>query len=121
MATATATSESSSAQPSSVLPPAIDADKKNPELQREKSYSEPESDQGDEPYPREPKYKVGTFIKKEVDNIECTGFIRDYELGKESFVYRVHLIEPKTDEYPNFILWFSSRRFIPLVTLGLRI
>ncbi len=113
--TATATSESSSAQPSSVLPPAtsvllptassttvgasFDADKENPEVQRDKSDSEPESDQGDEPHPREPKYKVGMFIKKEVDNIECTGFIHDYELGKESFVYRVHLIEPKTDEY----------------------
>ena len=97
--TATATSESSSAKPSSVLPPAtsvslptassttggasFDADTENPELQRDKSGSEPESNQGDEPPAREPKYKVGTFVRKEVDNIECTGFIHSYVLGKD--------------------------------------
>ena len=88
--TATATSESSSAQPSSVLPPAtsvllptasstggasFDADTENPEIQGDKSDSEPESDQGDEPPAREPKYKVGTFVRKEVD--VCAAAVRN--------------------------------------------
>ncbi len=76
----------------------FDADTENPELQRDKSDSEPKSDQGDEPPTREPKYKVGMFIRKEVDNIECTGFIYQYVLDKESFVYYVHLNKPDTDE-----------------------
>ena len=74
----------------------FDADTENPELQRDKSDSEPESNPGDEPPTKEPQYKVGTFVRKEVDNIECTGFIYSYVLGKESFVYYVHLIEPDT-------------------------
>ncbi len=80
--TATAMSESSCAQPSSVLPPATsvslptassttggasyNSDTENPELQRDKSDLEPKSNQGDEPPTREPKYKVGTFVRKEV-------------------------------------------------------
>ena len=111
--TATATSESSSAQPSSVLPPAtsvslptassttggasFDADTENPEIQGDKSDSEPKSDQEEEHPAREPKYKIGTFVRKEVDNIECTGFIHGYVLSEESFVYYVHLNKPDTD------------------------
>ncbi len=59
---------------------------------------EQENDQGAEPNPREPKYKVRAFVKREVDNIECTGFIHGYALDNESFVYHVHLNEPDTDE-----------------------
>ena len=76
----------------------FDADTENPELQRDKSDSEPKSNQGDESPTREPKYKVGTFVRKEVDNIECTGFIHDYLRSKESFVYYVHLNESHTEE-----------------------
>ena len=77
---------------------AFDADNKIPELQRDKSDLEPEREQGDKTDPREPKYRIGMFIKKEVDNIECTGFIHGYVLDKESFVYHVHLIERDTEE-----------------------
>jgi len=76
----------------------FDADKENPELQRDKSDLKPESDQGDEPHPRDAKYKVGTLIKKEVDSICCTGFIHGYVLNKESFMYHVHLNKPNTEE-----------------------
>lgn len=131
--TATATSESSSAQPSSVLPPAtsvslptassttggasFDADTENPEHQRDKSDSEPGSDQGDDLPTREPKYKVGTFIRKEVDNIECTGFIHGYVLGEESFVYYVHMNEPDieeciTEEDISTFIFFSSEGWV---------
>lgn len=131
--TATATSESSSAQPSSVLPPAtsvslptassttggasFDADTENPEHQRDKSDSEPGSDQGDDLPTREPKYKFGTFIRKEVDNIECTGFIHGYVLGEESFVYYVHMNEPNieeciTEEDISTFIFFSSEGWV---------
>lgn len=131
--TATATSESSSAQPSSVLPPAtsvslptassttggasFDADTENPEHQRDKSDSEPGSDQGDDLPTREPKYKFGTFIRKEVDNIECTGFIHGYVLGEESFVYYVHMNEPDieeciTEEDISTFIFFSSEGWV---------
>jgi hypothetical protein len=39
-----------------------------------------------------------TFVRKEVDNIECTGFIHGYALSEESFVYYVHLNESHTEE-----------------------
>ncbi len=89
----------------------FDADNENRELPRDKSNSEAESDQGNnpdpreqendqvaEPNPREPKYKVGTFVKREVDSIACSGFIHGYALDNESFMYHVQLNKPDTDE-----------------------
>ena len=66
----------------------IDSSQENPNVQGEKSDSETESDQvecfND---PKTPKYKVGTFIIKEVDDICCTGVIHRVDFEKNcSFI-----------------------------------
>ena len=73
------------APPASVPPPLaeptisetpLDSSQENPNVQVDKPESEPESDQGDgSSDPKTPKYKVGTFIIKEMDDILCTGVI----------------------------------------------
>ena len=37
-----------------------------------------------------PKYKVGTFVIKDVDNTWCTGVIHSCGFDKTSFLYFVH-------------------------------
>jgi hypothetical protein len=54
----------------------LDSSQENPNVQRDKPDSGPESDEGDgSTDPKTPKYKVDTFVIKEVDNIWCTGVI----------------------------------------------
>ncbi len=68
-------------------------------MQVDKPESEPESDQGDgSSDPKTPKYKVGTFIIKEVDDIWCTGVIHRVIFEKKSFVYSVKLNEVDFEE-----------------------
>ncbi len=45
-----------------------------------------------------PKYEVGTFVIKEVDNIWCTGAIYRSGLNMMSFVYFVHFTELDFEE-----------------------
>ena len=97
-----------SAPPASVPPPLaeptisetpLDSSQENPNVQGGKPESEPESDQGDVPSdPKTPKYKVGTFIIKEMDNICCTGVIHRVIFEKKSFVYSVKLNEVDIEE-----------------------
>jgi hypothetical protein len=66
----------------------------NPNVQRDKPDQEPESDQGDCSIdPKTPKYKVGTFVLKELDNVCCAGVIHRVVLEKKSFLYSVKLNE----------------------------
>jgi hypothetical protein len=61
--------------------------------------SEPDSDQGDGSVdPKTPKYKVGTFVIKEVDSIWCTRVIHKVVLEKKSFLYSVKLNEVDIEE-----------------------
>ena len=90
--TSTATPSADLAAPTSVPPPlaepitsgtSLDSSQENPNVQGEKSDSETESDQVEGfNDPKTPKYKVGTFIIKEVDNIWCTGVIHRVILEK---------------------------------------
>jgi hypothetical protein len=84
--------------------------------------SEPESDQGDgSTEPKTPKYKVGTFVIKEVDDICCTGVIHRVVFEKESFLYSVKLNEVNIeesimeDEIDQFV--FSSDEWIVMKDL----
>jgi hypothetical protein len=77
----------------------LDSSQENPNVQGDKPDSEPESDQGDgSSDPKTPKYKVGTFIIKEMDNICCTGVIHRVIFEKKSFVYSVKLNEVDIEE-----------------------
>jgi hypothetical protein len=77
----------------------LDSSQENPNVQVDKPESEPESDQGDgSSYPKTPKYKVGTFIIKEMDDILCTGVIHRVIFEKKSFVYSVKLNEVDFEE-----------------------
>ena len=68
-------------------------------MQGDKPELEPESDRGDgSSDPKTPKYKVGTFIIKEMDNICCTGVIHRVIFEKKSFVYSVKLNEVDIEE-----------------------
>jgi hypothetical protein len=68
-------------------------------VQVDKPESETESDQGDDSAePKTPKYKVGTFIIKEVDGIWCTGVIHRVVFEKKSFVYSVKLNDVNIEE-----------------------
>ncbi len=68
-------------------------------MQEDKLDSEPESDQGDGSVdPETPKYKVGTFIIKEVDNIWCARVIHRVVLEKKLFLYSVKLNEVDIEE-----------------------
>ena len=97
-----------SAPPASVPPPLgeptisetpLDSSQENPNVQVDKPESEPESDQGDgSSNPKTPKYKVGTFIIKEMDDILCTGVIHRVIFEKKSFVYSVKLNEVDFEE-----------------------
>ena len=52
-----------------------ESSQENPNVQRDKPDSEPESDQEDGYIdPKTPKYEVETFAIKEVDNIWCTSY-----------------------------------------------
>ena len=67
-------------------------------MQGDKPELEPESDQGDvSSDPKTPKYKVGTFIIKEMDN-SCTGVIQRDIFEKKSFVYYVKLNKVDIEE-----------------------
>ena len=52
-----------------------------------------ESDKEDKIDSKVPKYKVGTFVIKDVDNIWCTGVIHRSGFDKTSFLYFVHSTE----------------------------
>ena len=94
--TTAATSSADLAPPTSVLPPlaepttsgtSLDTSQENPNVQGDKPDLEPESDQGDGSIdPKTPKFKVGAFIIKEVDNIWCTGVIHRLFLRNLSFI-----------------------------------
>ena len=63
------------------------------------------------------------LVRKEVDNIECTGFIHGYVLDKESFVYYVHLNKPDTDksiteEDISTFVFFSSECWVVEMNLN---
>jgi hypothetical protein len=97
--TITATPSADLDPPMSLLPPlaepaisgtSLDSSQENPNVQGDRPDSEPESDKGDAfNDPKTPKYKVGTFIIKEADNIGCTGVIHRVIVEKKSFVYFV--------------------------------
>ncbi len=77
----------------------LDSSQENPHVQVDKPESETESDQGDDSAePKTPKYKVGTFIIKEVDGIWCTGVIHRVVFEKKSFVYSLKLNEVDFEE-----------------------
>jgi hypothetical protein len=57
-----------------------------------------ESDKEDEIDSKVHKYKVGTFVIKEVDNIWCTGVIHRSGFDKTSFLYFVHFTELDLEE-----------------------
>ena len=59
---------------------------------KEDSYKEDEIDS------QVPKYKVGTFVIKEVDNILCTGVIHRSSFDKTSFLNFVHFTELDIEE-----------------------
>ena len=93
-------------------------------MQVDKPESEPESDQGDDSSdPKTPKYKVGTFIIKEMDDILCTGVIHRVIFEKKSFVYSVKLNEVDfeegimEDEIDQFV--FSSDGWIVMKDLDI--
>ena len=72
----------SAAKPPSQLPststvtPGCDSSHENINVQVDKPDSEPENDEGDDSVlPKTPKYRIGTFVMKEVDDISCTGVI----------------------------------------------
>ena len=48
-----------------------------------------------------PKYKVGTFVIKDVDNIWCTGVIHMCGFDKTSFLYFVHFTKLDLEETIN--------------------
>ena len=79
------------------------------------------SDKEDKIDSKLPKYKVGTFVIKEVDNIWCTGVIHRVIFEKKSFVYSVKLNEVDfeegimEDEIDQFV--FSSDGWIVMRTL----
>ena len=65
----------------------VQRDNPDPNVQGDNSDSEPESNQVDDSTePKTPKYKVGTFIIKEVDGIWCTGVIHRVIFEKKSFL-----------------------------------
>ena len=129
--TSTATPSADLAAPTSVSPPladpttsgpSLDSSQENPNYQGDNPDSEPESDQGDGfNEPKSPKYKVGTFIIKEVDNIWCTGVIHRVVFEKKSFLYSVKLNEVDIeesimeDEIDQFV--FSSDEWIVMKDL----
>ena len=120
-----------SAPPASVPPPLaeptisetpLDSSQDNLNVQVDKPESEPESDQGDgSSDPKTPKYKVGTFIIKEMNDILCTGVIHRVIFEKNSFVYSVKLNEVDfeegimEDEIDQFV--FSSDGWIVMKDL----
>jgi hypothetical protein len=77
----------------------LHSSQENPNVQGDKPDSEPESDKGDgSSDPKTPKYKVGTFIIKELDKICCTGVIHRVILEKKLFLYSVKLNEVGIEE-----------------------
>ena len=48
--------------------------------------------------PKTPKYKVDTFIIKEVDNIWCTGVIHRAIFEKNTFMFSVKLNDVDLEE-----------------------
>ena len=60
-----------------------------------------DSDKEDEIESQVPKYKVGTFVMKEVDSISCTGVIHNCSFDKTSFIYFVHFNELDLEETIN--------------------
>jgi len=79
--------------------PNVQGDNPDSNVQGDNSDSEPGSNQGDDSTePKTPKYKVGTFIVKEVDVIWCTGVIHRVGFEKKSFVYSVKLNEVDIEE-----------------------
>ena len=77
-------------------------------MQVDKPELEPESDQGDGSSDHKtPKYKVGTFIIKEMDDILCTGVIHRVIFENKSFVYSVKLTEVDFEECCFCIRWID--------------
>ena len=129
--TSTATPSADLAAPTSVPPPlaerttsgtSLDSSQENPNDQGDNPDLEPEIDQGDGfNDAKSPKYKVGTFIIKEVDNILCTGLIHRVVFEKKSFLYSVKLNEVDIeesimeDEIDQFV--FSSDEWIVMKDL----
>jgi len=100
----------------------VQQDNPDPNVQGDNSESEPESNQGDDSTePKTPKYKVGTFIIKEVDGIWCTGVIHRVVFEKKLFLYSVKLNEVDIkecimeDEIDQFV--FSSDEWIVMKDL----
>ena len=63
-------------------------------MQVDKPDSEPENDEGDDSVlPKTPKYRIGTFVIKEVDDISCTGVIHRVVFDQNTFLYSVRLGE----------------------------
>ena len=90
-----------SAPPASVPPPLAEPtiSETPPNVQGDRPDSEPESDQwAVSSDPKTPKYKVGTFIIKDRDNICCTGVMHRVIFEKKSFVYSVKLNEVDIEE-----------------------
>jgi hypothetical protein len=125
-ATPSADQPPSTSTPPSVPPPLVeptisetplDSSQDNLNVQVDKPESEPESDQGDgSSDPKTPKYKVGTFIIKEMNDILCTGVIHRVIFEKNSFVYSVKLnevdfeegiMEDEIDQFVFFIRWMD--------------
>jgi hypothetical protein len=102
--------------------PNVQGDNPDPNVQGDNSDSEPDSNQRDDSTePKTPKYKVGTFIIKEVDGIWCTGVIHRVVFEKKSFLYSVKLNEVDIkesimeDEIDQFV--FSSDEWIVMKDL----
>ena len=106
--TSTATPSADLTPPTSVPPPfaepttsgtSLDSSQENPNVQGDNPDLEPESGQGDGfNDPKTPKYKVGTFIIKVVDNVCCTEVIHRVIFEKKSFIYSVKLNEVDIEE-----------------------
>ena len=86
----------SAAKPPSQLPststvtPGCDSSHENINVQVDKPDSEPENDEGDDSVlPKTPKYRIGTFVIKEVDDISCTGVIHRVVFDQNTFLYSV--------------------------------
>ncbi len=98
-------------------------------MQEDKLDLEPESDQWDGSVdPKTPKYKVGTFIIKEMDDILYTGFIHRFVFEKISFLCSVKLNEVEIeegimeDENSQFVFssdeWIVMKELDVFVTVG---
>ena len=95
----------SAAKPPSQLPststvtPGCDSSHENINVQVDKPDSEPENDEGDDSVlPKTPKYRIGTFVIKEVDDISCTGVIHRVVFDQNTFLYSVRLGEVDLEE-----------------------